>query len=160
MCLFFKCLSARRRRGFPISTNCCACMNFATKLDLTTSRPRRSSAANRYDTTACSIRKRIESDLMLIMWLHESLQTRPTIENSSLKSMGSLLQGGLENKRENYIIMSYLKVSGKDWKCRIYRMYYKYSSGTKFFITFVIWIETTPSRHMKRSVMLISKSGT
>lgn len=64
---FFKCLSARRRRGFPISTNCCACMNFATKLDLTTSRPRRSSAANRYDTTACSIRKRIESDLMLIM---------------------------------------------------------------------------------------------
>lgn len=67
MCLFFKCLSARRRRGFPISTNCCAWMNFATKLDLTTSRPRRSSAANRYDTTACSIRKRIESDLMLIM---------------------------------------------------------------------------------------------
>ena len=26
-------------------------------------------------------------------------------------------------------------------------MYYKYSSGTKFFITFVIWIETTPSRY-------------
>jgi len=59
---FFKCLSARHRRGSLISANCCVWTNFAARSDLMTHRPKRLLEASRSNTAGRSIPKCTESN--------------------------------------------------------------------------------------------------